>query len=153
AAYDAVYPGVSALTPGATVTDRTVLTTVQAALRQLADPTLAAPVAAAQFNLPVGAGVGRGQPNHRADLAKLQDLLHVNWHLTNGAYNREHTAVTSGAPLNASTLKETFAGVTKLKRAFAAGTGKQGWSPLIRADEAGPPGPGGTDRLADRTFS
>ena len=152
-AYDAVYPEVFALAPGDAVTDRTALETVQAALRRLAEPTLAAPVAAAQFGMPIGSGVGVGQANNRADVAMLQDLLHVNWHLTNEAYDREHNAVTSGAALDARTLRETFAGITRLKRAAAAGTGKQGWSPLIRSDEAGPPRPGGTDRLADRTFT
>jgi hypothetical protein len=68
-AYNAVYPGVSALAPGAAVTSRRA--------------------------------VAAAQPNRRADLAKLQDLLHVNWHLTNEAYDREHTAVTSGARLTA----------------------------------------------------
>lgn len=153
AAYDRVYPGVAALPPGEAVTDPTALVTVQAALRRLDEPTLAAPVAAAQFGMPLGAAVGRGQPNNRADVAMLQDLLHVNWHLTNEAYDREHAAVASGLALNASTLRETFAGIPRLKRAAVAGTGKQGWSPLIRSDEAGPQGPGGTDRLADRTFT
>ncbi|MQA86284.1 MAG: hypothetical protein GEV03_17030 [Streptosporangiales bacterium] len=151
--YDAVYPGVAALPPGGTVTDPTRLRTLQAALRRLEEPTLAAPVAAAQFGLNISGNVGRGQPNDPADIAALQDLLHVHWHLTNDAYNREHGAATSGGPLNETTLRETFAGITKLKRAAVAGTGKAGWTPLIRSDEAGPMGPGGQDRLADRTFS
>jgi hypothetical protein len=150
--YDAVYPRVAALPSGDVVTDHASLTTIQAALSRLDEPTLAAPVAAAQFGLSIGGAVGRGQPNDPADIAVLQDLLHGHWHLTNEAYNREHGTATSGAPLTETTLRETFAGLTKLKRTSAAGTGKAGWAPLIRSDEAGPMGPGGQDRLADRTF-
>lgn len=81
-------------------------------------------------------------------MLKVQDLLHSRWHLTNEAYNRERAAVISGGP-----TPETIAGIARLKRATLAGTGRAGWAPLIRSDEAGPIGPGGNDRLADRTFT
>src|SRR5215831_10678009 len=128
--YDATYPTVAALAPGDAVTDRGALKTIQAALTRLDEPTLAAPVAAAQFALTIGGGVGRGQPNNPSDVAALQDLLHVHWHLTNEAYDREHRVATAGGALNESTLPDTFIGITKLKRAAAAGTGKEGWAPL-----------------------
>ncbi|MEA3077550.1 MAG: hypothetical protein QOF60_2458 [Actinomycetota bacterium] len=150
--FDRVYPGVSALAPGDPVTDAATLRTVRNSLARADEPTLAAAVAQAQFNLPVSASVGRAQPNSVADILMLQDLLHTHWHLTNDAYDRERAAVLAGRPRTSVNLSQTYAGITKLKRAAIAGTGKQGWDPLIRADEAGPPGPGGTDRLADRSF-
>jgi hypothetical protein len=151
--FDQTFPAVEAMPSGTMVTEKPVLDVIDKAVVRLEEPTLAAQVALAQFSLPIGAGVGQGQPNRPADVADLQDLLHVRWHLSDDDYGREHGAATSGAPLSESSLSATFAGITKLKREAAAGTGKPGWSPLIRSDEAGGSGPGGQDRFADRTFS
>lgn len=145
--YDSIYPAVSALAPGTAVTDPAHLGLLQRTLDRTLAPVLPPEVANAQFGLGLGATVGTGQANASDDLMKLQDLLHARWHLTNEAYDRERAAAASGGP-----TPETFAGITRLKAATLAGTGTRAWSPLIRSDEAGPAGPGGNDRLADRSF-
>jgi hypothetical protein len=136
--FDQALPAVEALPSGMPVTDKPILDVIDKSVTRLAEPSLAAPVAAAQFSLPIGAAVGQGQPNQPADVARLQDLLRARQHLNDVDYTREHGAATSGAPLSESSLVATFTGITELKREAAAGTGKPGWSPLIRSDEAVP---------------
>jgi hypothetical protein len=146
--YSSIYPAVGTLGPGDAVTDPAHLALLQRALNRTLEPVLPSQVAAAQYGLSLGSGVGAGQPNVPADVLQVQDLLHSRWHLTDEAYTRERAAVTSGGP-----TPETIAGISRLKAATLAGTGKTGWAPLIRSDEAGPAGPDGNDRLADRTFT
>jgi hypothetical protein len=146
--YAAIYPAVTALGPGTAVTDPSHLALLQRSLTRTLDTVLPREVAAAQYGVNLGAAVGTGQPNNAADVLMLQDLLHSRWHLTDDDYNTERAAATSARP-----TPQTIAGISRLKSATLAGTGKAGWAPLIRADESGPPGPGGNDRLADRTFT
>jgi hypothetical protein len=148
AEYDSIYPAVAALDPGATVTDPAQLALLQRALTRTLEPVLPSAVAAAQYGIRLGSDVGAGQPNATADILQVQDLLHSRWLLTNETYATERAAATSGQP-----TPETIAAISRLKEATLAGTGKAGWAPLIRADEAGPSGPGGNDRFADRTFT
>ncbi|MFE7746604.1 hypothetical protein [Nocardia sp. NPDC057455] len=146
--YTAIYPAIAALGPGTAVTDPSHLTLLRNALNRTLEPVLPREVAAAQYGIQLGAAVGVGQPNHAADILVVQDLLHSRWHLTDDVYTTERAAaIGSGA------TPETFAGISRLKAATLAGTGKAGWAPLIRADESGPAGPGGTDRLGDRTYT
>ncbi|HEV2780935.1 MAG TPA: hypothetical protein VGX25_16245 [Actinophytocola sp.] len=146
--YDAIYPAVVALGPGTAVTDPAHLALLRRALSRTLEPVLPREVAAAQYGVNLGAAVGAGQPNNAADVLMVQDLLHSRWHLTNDDYVTERAAASGGGP-----TPETMAGISRLKAATLAGTGRTGWAPLIRADESGPAGPGGTDRLADRTFT
>ena len=151
--HDDTKAAVAALPSGAAVTDPGHLQVIDRALTRLEEPSLAAPVAKAQFGLTIGAGVGRDQPNAPADVAVIQDLLFAKGHMSKGDHTTEHAAATSGKPLTAADLPATYIGIIKLKRQAAADTGRPGWFPLIRSDEGGPPGSSGIDKLADRTFT
>ena len=67
--------------------------------------------------------VGRGMRNASNDILHLQDMLHVNWHITNFDYGVERAAV----PTNMTSLipdiriPKTIEGITKLKRAYVGG--------------------------------
>ncbi|GIG20943.1 hypothetical protein Cch01nite_16670 [Cellulomonas chitinilytica] len=147
--YRTVYPVVSALPPGAPVTDPAVRATVSAALTRTQAPVLVPEVARAQFGAPLGAGVGTGQPNQPADVTIVQDLLDRAGLLAGSASATERAVVAGGGTLDAGVLPQTFAGIGALKMRMVAGHGAPRWEPLIRADEADATG---GDRLADRTF-
>ena len=149
--HDDTKAAVAALASGAAVTDPGQLQVIDRALTRLEDPSLAAPVAKAQFGLPINAAVGRDQPNVPADVAIVQNALVAKDHMSHDDWLRENGAATSGKSLAAADLPATYIGITKLKRQGVAATGSQGWFPIIRSDEALPDS-GGVDKLADRTF-
>ena len=151
--FDAVWPKASALGPGQELTDEEALKKLKAALARAEAPVLATEVAKAQFGVTLGAGIGLGQPNLKPDIITLQNILLARGLIAEPAFDAERKAVEEDKARTQATLPETFAGLSRLKMGFVAGTGRLGWRPLIHADEAGPPvGVAGNDKLADRTF-
>ena len=96
-----------------------------AALRRNEEATLNPPVARAVLGIAIGANVGAGQPNTKADILRLQDALHSNWNLTNADYAAERAAVNAGPdPVGAPAIPRTIQGIRQFKVAYVGGTSR-----------------------------
>ena len=96
-----------------------------AALRRNEEATLNPPVAQAALGITIGANVGAGQPNAKADILRLQDALHSNWNLTNADYAAERAAVNAGPdPVGAPSIPRTIQGIRQFKTAYVGGTSR-----------------------------
>jgi hypothetical protein len=80
--------------------------------------------ASAQFiGLTLTGTVGRGMINASDDILLLQDMLHVNWHITNLDYATERAVIptTSTTNIPDGSIPKTIEGITKLRRAYVGG--------------------------------
>lgn len=119
--YLAEWPAVNALAAGSIVPTTTIPLTI-AAITRNDTPTLA-PSDVGQLGFTISTSVGQGGPNVKADILTLQDVLHVNWHITNADYATERPVVTGSTTANIpeASIPKTVAGITKLKRAYVGG--------------------------------
>jgi hypothetical protein len=75
------------------------------------------------LGLTLSSAVGRSMTNASDDILKLQDMLHVNWHISNFDYGVERAAIPANRTslINDNLIPKTIAGITKLKRAYVGG--------------------------------
>lgn len=98
-----------------------------AAIRRNEEPTLNPATAQAVLGITISGNVGRGQTNNKADIYLLQDALHINWNITNEAYDVERPAINAGPdPVREADIPRTIAAITNVKVAHVAGTTRRG---------------------------
>jgi len=140
------YPTVSALAAGSRVSPTLIPLTI-AAIRRNEEPTLQCEVARHFLALTLLGNVGRGQPNNKSDIQRLQYVLRAQNNLNPADFASESSAVSSLSTTRVpdATIPRTLSALTEMKTAIAGG--RIGWR-AIHADE----GEFGGDRFGGRTF-
>ncbi|MFI5385014.1 MAG: DUF4157 domain-containing protein [Fimbriimonadales bacterium] len=94
-----------------------------AAITRNESATLNPATALYALGLTIGANVGAGQPNNKADILALQDALHSAWFITNADYATERAAIdaVTTAAVPEGTIGKVIQGIAALKAAIVAG--------------------------------
>jgi Domain of unknown function (DUF4157) len=81
------------------------------------------PASAKFLGLTISYGVGEGQTNTAPDILQLQDMLHVNWHITDADYATERATISSNLNVSVAetVIPKTIEGIAKLRKAYVGG--------------------------------